>query len=80
MDTKMEAKDMPPADSAQTPVLLTVDEVAAILKCSPRTVYRLADAGRIPPPYRLGGLVRWRADIVKAWIGQGCPSCKPNRR
>jgi len=34
--------------------LLDVKEVAGLLSCSPRTVYRLADAGRIPAPVRLG--------------------------
>ncbi len=61
-------------------VLLTADEVAAMLKCSARTVYRLADAGRIPPPCRLGGLVRWNALTFEAWIGQGCPDCRKSLR
>jgi len=66
--------------NARAPAMLTVDEVAAMLRCSARTVYRLADAGRIPPPCRLGGLVRWNAAAVESWIGQGCPDCRKTLR
>jgi excisionase family DNA binding protein len=40
--------------------LLGVREVAALLGCSARHVYRMADAGRMPRPLKLGQLVRWR--------------------
>ena len=39
--------------------LLDVQAVAALLDCSPRHVYRLADAGRMPPPVRIGALRSW---------------------
>ena len=60
--------------------MLTVEEVAAILKCSPRTVYRLADAGKVPPPCRLGALVRWPANVVQSWISEGCPAASGQRK
>ncbi len=53
--------------------MLAADQVAAILNCSTRTVYRLVDSGRMPPPCRLGGLVRWNAAVIEAWIAAGCP-------
>jgi excisionase family DNA binding protein len=52
--------------------LLDVGAVAALLGCSGRHVYRLADAGRMPRPVRLGYLVRWRRAEVLEWIGGGC--------
>ena len=55
------------------PTMLTVDGVAKMLACSPRSVYRLADAGRIPPPVRIGGLVRWPRATLEQWIADGCP-------
>lgn len=55
--------------------MLTVQEVATVLNCSARTVYRLADSGRMPPPFRLGGLVRWSPAVFEAWISHGCPAC-----
>jgi len=54
-------------------VLLDAKQVAQILKCSRRTVYRLAQAGRIPPPCRLGALARWSSLAIEAWIAAGCP-------
>ena len=64
-----ECRDQPPA-------LLTVNDVAWLLNCSARTVYRLADSGRIPPPVRLGRLVRWSRRTLEVWLAEGCPACK----
>lgn len=61
---------------AGTAAMLGVGDVAKMLKCSPRTVYRLADAGRIPRPVKLGALVRWNREAVEQWIAGGCPSCR----
>jgi excisionase family DNA binding protein len=51
-----------------------VQTVAAMLACSSRHVYRLADADRMPRPPRLGTLVRWDLDAIDQWIRAGCPS------
>lgn len=53
--------------------LLDVEIVAAMLGCSPRHVYRLSDAGRMPGPVKLGSLVRWSRAAVEQWIEAGCP-------
>jgi len=58
------------------PELLDVNHVARLLTCAPRTVYRLADAGKLPRPMRLGALVRWRREEVLAWITDGCPTVR----
>jgi len=55
------------------PALLDVNQVAALLSCSPRHVYRLSDAGRLPSPVKLGALVRWPRQAVLDWIAAGCP-------
>ena len=68
----MQNQDNSPNLSAQPP-MLTVDGVAKMLACSPRSIYRLADAGRIPPPVRIGGLVRWPRAALEQWIAEGCP-------
>lgn len=57
--------------------LLTVKEVAALTRLSERTVYRFADAGRMPRQLKLGGAVRWRGKDIEAWIDGGC---KPVRK
>lgn len=69
----MNATVPPPVEAA----LLDVKAVAALLGCSARHVYRLADASRMPAPVHVGALVRWRraeaADyplhVVCTWIG-----------
>lgn len=63
-------------DQKQEAQLLTVDEVAALMACSSRSVYRLSDAGKIPQPFRIGGMVRWSASVINDWIASGCPDCK----
>jgi excisionase family DNA binding protein len=60
------------ADSVE-PALLDVRAVARLLDCSWRHVYRLADAGKMPGPVRLGTAVRWRRSDLVAWIDAGCP-------
>jgi len=57
---------------------MTVQEVADLLHCSARTVYRLADGGRMPRPVRLGALVRWHRATINEWIDAGCPT--PQRK
>ncbi len=56
------------------PVLLTVKEVAEMLGLSERTVYRLADVGKMPRPVKIGAAVRWRKKELDTWIEDGCPT------
>ena len=60
--------------------LLDVRRVANLLGCSSRTVYRLADAGRMPRPVKLGALVRWSRSAIQEWIADGCPSCRRSQK
>ena len=59
-----------------SPALLSVKQVAVMLGCSPRQVYRLADAGKMPRPIKLGALVRWIRSTLDTWIFDGCKSVK----
>lgn len=56
--------------------LLDVCDVAALLKCSTRHVYRLAHERKMPLPLRHGALVRWDRTVLQKWIGEGCPSAR----
>lgn len=58
--------------------LLTVREVAALVKLSARQIYKMVSAGRMPPPLKVGRSTRWRADDVRRWIVDGCPA--PERK
>ena len=59
--------------------MLTVQDVAEILQCSPRTIYRHADSGRMPAPTKIGALVRWPRKTVENWLADGCPNCRKGR-
>ena len=52
--------------------LVDVKQVAAILQCSPRHVYRLVNEGMMPRPVKLGALVRFDYDSLLTWIRDGC--------
>lgn len=53
--------------------LLDVKAVAVMFGCSYRHIYRLAEAGKIPRPIKLGALVRWRRSDLMNWISNGYP-------
>ena len=64
---------------SESPALLTVRQVAAMLGCSARHVYRLSDRGAMPRPTKLGEvLVRWNRRTgdastgIEDWIAGGC--------
>lgn len=64
------------AATRERAAMLSVGDVAKMLKCSDRTVYRLSDAAKMPGPVRIGSLVRWSRAAIEAWIAEGCPSCR----
>jgi excisionase family DNA binding protein len=61
------------APPAIEPALIDAKCVAQLLGCSSRHVVRLADAGELPPPVRVGRLVRWPRRVILDWIERGCP-------
>ena len=63
-------------EEAISPAMLTVGDVARMLCCSARTIYRLTDSGRMPQPVRLGALIRWPRQTIENWIHLGCPRAK----
>ena len=66
-----------PVRSAESPAkLIDVRNVAELLGCSIRHVYRLSDAGRMPAPVKLGSLIRWPRIAIEDWIAAGCPSSR----
>jgi excisionase family DNA binding protein len=56
--------------------LLDVRQVSEMLGCSPRHIFRLADAGKMPAPVRVGCLVRWSRTVIDSWIESGCPAVR----
>jgi len=62
------------ADPTIGRALCDIAEVSAALYCSKRHVIRMAERGLMPPPVRLGSLVRWQRGAIEAWIQNGCPA------
>ncbi len=60
----------------ESSLLIDVNDVAAMLKCSARHVWRLADAGKMPRPYKVGALCRWNRTAIERWVADGCPRCR----
>jgi excisionase family DNA binding protein len=71
--------ERPAAAPAPAAALLDVAAVAALLDCSKQHVRRLADAGRMPRPVKIGSLLRWRRTDLESWLAAGCPSCRNDR-
>lgn len=67
------ADPVSPTADLMSKATLTADDLANLLHCCRRTIYRRDDAGEIPAPVRIGRQVRWRTDEVKAWLDAGCP-------
>ena len=56
-------------DPPIAPDLLTARQVAERLSMSVRTLYRMANSGRVPRPIRLGRkLIRWRRRDVERYV------------
>lgn len=70
----MQVSQTPAVEPARKRRLGTVRDVAGVLSVSDRHVYRLADAGKMPQPIKLGGAVRWDMEIVMDWVSAGCPN------
>lgn len=64
----------PPVESPAT--LLDVKQVAALLCCSARHVYRMSDSGAMPRPRHVGALVRWCRAEIEQWVAVGCPKVR----
>ena len=56
--------------------ILTLEEVAAYLKAGKRTVYRLAQEGKIPA-FKLGGTWRFCRSDLERWIAESTNKQKP---
>jgi excisionase family DNA binding protein len=60
-----------------TPILISAEELARLMRVSERTLWRLLSAGKVPQPVRIGRSTRWRYAEVREWIEKGCPGPSP---
>ena len=66
-------KNKPESGPVQTPELIDLETIAAMLCVSTRHARRMSDSGWMPRPLRLGRCLRWRKAEIDAWISEGCP-------
>jgi excisionase family DNA binding protein len=62
----------PPA--SELPEVLTVEELAALLRLNRKTVYDALKRGEIPGARLVAGRYRIHRDTVVGWLRQGCGS------
>lgn len=74
-----ESKSRRPGSCANG-VLLCIEDIAEMFRCSRRTVRRLTNSARVPQPVKLGRLTRWRRGEIEEWIAHGCPLCSAEGR
>ena len=60
------------------PEVLTVDELARLLRISRGSAYQAVRSGTIPGVVRIGKTLRIDRDAVLAWLGQGRVSLERN--
>jgi excisionase family DNA binding protein len=61
------------------PTFLTADELAAVLRCQPEKVYRLAARGELPS-YKVEGRRLFDQGEVAAWLEGRRVAASPNGR
>ena len=66
--------DVQPNSDANTdsaPGLLTANDLARLFQVDRKTIRRWKDEGRLPEPVQIGGVVRWHAGELDAWLRGG---------
>lgn len=61
-----------------TETVLTLRDVADLLKLSEKSIYRRAQRGEIPA-FKVGGTWRFRRGDIDSWIAAQLPTRKPRR-
>jgi excisionase family DNA binding protein len=51
-------------------VLLTVEEVGALLRTTGKAIYAMAERGQLPGVVRIGRRLLFRRDALLDWLGQ----------
>jgi excisionase family DNA binding protein len=76
------SKEITGNDNGETrlPQVLTVEEVAALLRLNRKTVYAAVKRGEIPGVRRVGGTIRVLRDAVVNWMAEGQPCVSRSSR
>jgi len=67
-------------DVAQTePDVLTVDEVAELLRVDRKSIYAAVARGEVPGVLRVGRLIRFSREVVLRWVREGQAASRTRR-
>ncbi len=55
-------------------LLLDNRQACELLSISERKLWQMWHSGRMPQPVRLGRVVRWGYEELRAWVNAGCPA------
>lgn len=61
------------------PMLLTVDEVAELLRTSRPAIYAMSERGQLPGVIRVGRRLLFRRDALIDWLSQNSTSSPRSR-
>jgi excisionase family DNA binding protein len=67
---RAEVRQLREAKIAPVPALLTIDDLAEMLRVSTRTLRTWRHEGELPPAITIGGALRWRRADVDAWLAK----------
>ena len=62
--------------SVTSPLMLRRPQAAALCGKGTSTWDRMAAAGLVPAPTKIGGTVLWSAEELREWCAHGCPDRK----
>jgi excisionase family DNA binding protein len=65
--TRDNSGDAPPMDSLRSGRIVTIEELATILKVHPITVYRMVKRGELPA-FRIGRVWRLDSEQIDHWL------------
>ncbi len=69
------------ASISATPLAVDAKEAARLLSIGESTLWRLARAGKLPEPIKIGGATRWRvADLQQHLAGPASPPTTASAR
>ena len=60
--------------SRELPTLLTVKEVAGLLRTSTKSIYAMVERGQLPGVLRIGRRLLVRREALVDWLDESCAS------
>lgn len=56
--------------------MITIEELAEMLKVSPRTIYRILEKGELPFAMKIQGSWRFKQEDIMSWLESQKMECK----